>query len=94
MRLIDSFDLIATVSDDNGTYQWAIVGVFRRQADGVLFWDADAGCSCYGPWTGTDLDPKPLAGKEQAFIDAASGISKVGHEKAQEILKKLREGLL
>lgn len=89
------YEQILHIDDDGSTYQWAAVALFRRIADGVVFWAQDAGCSCNYPFDSQALvDLQPLAGHEIDFINAASDISKLGHEKAQEALLALRNGRL
>lgn len=82
-----SFEVVDELDDDDGDYNWHIVGVFQRNADGKLFWSSDSGCSCYGPWECiTEEEIEPLTPSTwMRFRDDAVQTSKRGHEWAIEM---------
>lgn len=43
------------------SYQFDLVGITRRESDGLLMWATDGGCSCPSPWDRlSEADWKPL----------------------------------
>lgn len=58
-KLEDTYEIVDELFDSEG-YDWSIVAILRRKTDGALFWDADYGCSCNGPWERGPCDPTPF----------------------------------
>jgi hypothetical protein len=50
MGFWDDYEVVDQLDDAEGDYSWSCVGILRRLSDGALFWAADGGCSCNGPW--------------------------------------------
>lgn len=55
MRGFTQFDTIYATSG----YDWSVLGVFKRDADGQFFYGTDGGCSCGHPFEST-YDPANL----------------------------------
>ena len=48
LKIIGSVDL--------GSWEWSKLAVFQREADGVILWATDSGCSCTYFLDGSDAD--------------------------------------
>lgn len=46
----ESFGLEKVAEIGEYGYDWSLLVVWRRLADGAMFWDSNSGCSCVGPW--------------------------------------------
>lgn len=44
------YELVGTLDDDSLSYEFHMIGVWRRLSDGMLFWAEDSGCSCPSPF--------------------------------------------
>lgn len=44
------YELVEEIETDNEAYQFNLVGIFRKEEDGTLWYATDSGCSCPVPW--------------------------------------------
>lgn len=59
-RLDTAYDIVGDIDEPNMSYEFNILRVYRRKADGKYFYATDAGCSCPCPFEDTteaDLIP-------------------------------------
>lgn len=64
-------EAVSTLEDPNASYSFDTVALWRRIADGKLFWAADSGCSCPTPFDEYDLrNINPLPETERDLRNA------------------------
>lgn len=55
------YDHVTQWSVRDESWQFSILGIFKREDDGKLFWAEDSGCSCPGEWENAEIsDLMPL----------------------------------
>jgi hypothetical protein len=86
--------------DTIGGYEYNMIAVFRRDADGVMFWGETAGCSCNSPFDEVgkleDLtridDPAVFAADARKWLRDSYGVSADDRDGVEKMIRKVRDG--